>query len=134
MPTVELDHLRQYSFNQLVAFIVLICQHLSVTYEIHTPAVHPINTLSRVFSTPLRCLSSDIIHFWFLPWNIGWHYIGILHCIFSLMLNGPMILQGYLLHSHQSTDHWWTTDDVASLHDEGVCLHWLDECPSCKPF
>ena len=49
MPTVELDHLRQYSFNQLVAFIVLICQHLSVTYEIHTPAVHPINTLSRVF-------------------------------------------------------------------------------------
>ena len=22
---------------------------------------------------------------------------------------------------------------VASLHDEGMCLHWLDESPSCKP-
>ena len=49
MSTVELEHLRQYSFNQFVAFIVLISQHLSATYSIHTPSVHPIQSLGRVF-------------------------------------------------------------------------------------
>ena len=38
-----------------------------------------------------------------------------------------------LLHSFQSIHHCSTTDTVASLHDEGMCLHWLDESPSCKP-
>lgn len=46
---IELDHLRQYSFNQLVGFIVIISQHLSATDRIHTPSVHPLTSLSRVF-------------------------------------------------------------------------------------